>query len=106
MYSLDLVDSHLQRCRGVPRSYVESRLKTKDYRNVLCNMDNVEEKCLRTRDVFRRIESRKHELGIVEHSHSVLSCIDQKRFVEDDGIETMAFGHNRIPAEFRVFPTV
>ena len=38
----------------------------------------------------RRIQSKKHKLGTYEINKISLSCFDDKRFVLDDGIHTLA----------------
>ena len=38
------------------------------------------------RHKMKRIQSKKHELG-------TLSCFDDKRYVLDDGIPTLAYSH-------------
>ena len=39
---------------------------------------------------MKRIESKKHEIGTYEMKKISLSCFDDKRFVLDDGIHTLA----------------
>ena len=39
---------------------------------------------------MRRIQSKKHKLGTYEINKISLSCFDDKRFVLDDGIHTLA----------------
>ena len=42
---------------------------------------------------MRRIQSRKYKLGIHEINKISLSCFDDKRFVLNDGIHTLAYFH-------------
>ena len=42
---------------------------------------------------MKRIQSKKHELGIHEIDKIYLSCFDDKRYVLDDGIFTLAYFH-------------
>ena len=42
------------------------------------------------RHKMRRIQSKKHKLGTYEINKISLSCFDDKRFVLDDGIHTLA----------------
>ena len=44
---------------------------------------------------IKRIQSKKHKLGIYEINKISLSCFDDKRYVLDDGIYTMAISSQR-----------
>ena len=43
-----------------------------------------------------RIQSKKHKLGTYEINKMSLSCFDDKRFVLNDGIHTLAYLHKDI----------
>ena len=42
---------------------------------------------------MKRIQSKKHKLGTHEIDKIFLSCFDDKRYVLDDGICTLAYFH-------------
>ena len=42
---------------------------------------------------MKRIQNKKHKVGIYEINKISLSCFDDKRFVLDDGIHTLAYFH-------------
>ena len=42
---------------------------------------------------MKRIQSKKHKLGTYEIGKISLSCFDDKRYVLDDGIRTLAYFH-------------
>ena len=42
---------------------------------------------------MRIIQSKKHKLGTYETDKISLSCVDDKRFVLDDEIHTLAYFH-------------
>ena len=42
---------------------------------------------------MRRIQSKKHKIGTYEINKISLSCFDDKRFILDDGIHTLAYFH-------------
>ena len=42
---------------------------------------------------MKRIQSKKHKLGIYEIDKISWSCFDDKRYVLDDGIHTLAYFH-------------
>ena len=48
------------------------------------------------RHKMKRIQSKKHKLGIYETSKILLSAFDDKRFVLNDGIHTLAYFHRNI----------
>ena len=42
---------------------------------------------------MKRIQSKRHKLGTYEIDKISLSCFDDKRYVLDDGIRTLAYFH-------------
>ena len=49
-----------------------------------------------TRHKMRRIQSKNHKIGIYEINKILLLCFDNKRFVLDDGIHTLAYVHKEL----------
>ena len=45
---------------------------------------------------MKRIQSKKHKLGTYEINKISLSCFDDKRFVLNDGIHTLAYSHKNL----------
>ena len=45
------------------------------------------------RQKMKRIQSKKHKIGTYEINKIQLSCFDDKRFVLNDGIYTLAYFH-------------
>ena len=45
------------------------------------------------RNKMKRIQSKKHKIGTYEVHKISLSCFDDKGFVFDDGIHTIAYFH-------------
>ena len=45
------------------------------------------------RHKMKRIQSKKHKLGTYEIDKISLSCFDDKRYVLDDGVYTLAYFH-------------
>ena len=45
---------------------------------------------------MKRIQSVLHEIGAYDLNKIALSCFDNKRYVLDDGINTLAYVHNGI----------
>ena len=42
---------------------------------------------------MKRIQGKKHKIGIYEIDKTSLSCLDDKRFISYDGIHTLAYFH-------------
>ena len=45
---------------------------------------------------MKRIQSELHRIGTYDINKISLSCFDDKRYVLDDGINTLAYGHKDI----------
>ena len=45
---------------------------------------------------MERIQGKKHKMGAYEINKISLSCFDDKRFVLDHGIHTLAYFHKRV----------
>ena len=54
------------------------------FKDVLFNEKNIRHK-------MKRIQSKKHKLGTYEIDKISLSCFEDKRYVLDDGIRTLAY---------------
>ena len=77
MYSLISNDWEVNKAKGV-----NLMLKHKEYVNVLFKM--------------KGILSEKHNIGSYVINKISLSCFDDKRFILDDGINSLAYGHKNI----------
>ena len=45
---------------------------------------------------MKRIQSKKHKVGTYKINKISLSCFDDKRFILNDGIHTLAYFHKRL----------
>ncbi|XP_065198485.1 uncharacterized protein LOC135830026 isoform X1 [Sycon ciliatum] len=83
-------DDNGKRAKGVQRSVLKNTITVDDYRTCL-----VEESQLkRTMNVLR---SRRHCIHGEELRKIALCGFDSKRYILEDGINTLAFGHKDIP---------
>ena len=57
-----------------------------EFKDVLFNKKIIRHK-------MKRIQSKKHKIGTYEIEKISLSCFDDKRYVLDDGIHTLAYFH-------------
>ena len=49
------------------------------------------------RHIMKKIGSKKHKIYTQESNKRSLSCFHDKRYILDDGINTLAYGHKDIP---------
>ena len=85
MYSLISVDDEEKiRAKGVNK-----KLKHSEFVDVLFNKKVI-------RHNMKRIQSKLHRLGTYDVFKISLSCFDGKRYVLDDGVNTLAYFHKDI----------
>ena len=84
MYSLISNNWELNKAKGL-----NLMLKHREYVDVLFN-----KKVLRHK--MKRILSEKHNIGSYAINKISLSCYDDERFILDDGINSVAYGHKNI----------
>ena len=65
---------------------VNISLELKEYEETLLNKKIIRHK-------MKKIQSKSHKIGTYEVNKISLSCFDDKRFVLDDGIHTLAYFH-------------
>ena len=57
-----------------------------EFKDVLFNKKPIRQK-------LKRIQTKKHKIGTYEIDKISLLCFDDKRFVLDDGVHTLAYFH-------------
>ena len=77
-----------KKCKGVKKSVVKKSITHEDYKT--CLLTSKEQ--LRKQNIIR---SYKHEV-YTEVNKIALSANDDKRYILEDGINTLALGHYRI----------
>jgi hypothetical protein len=90
LYSYKLFEGkESKKCKGIKKSVVEKGIQHQDYVD-----------CLESRDPKMRkmniIRSHKHEISSETVNKVALSAADDKRFIQEDGIDTLAHGNWRI----------
>ena len=81
MYSIRFDNTELNKAKGI-----NLKLRHKEYLNVLFNKKVVRRK-------MKRIQSKLHETGTYDINKISLNCFGDKRYVHDDGINTLAYFH-------------
>ena len=92
MYSLIAVDSEeIKKAKGVNKNVVK-KIRHKEFANVLFNKKVVRHK-------MKRIQSELHGIGTYDVCKISLSCFDDKRYILDDGINSLAYFHKDIRSQ-------
>ena len=90
LYSYKMLEGKEEKkCKGVKKSVVKKTIRFEDYKT--CLFTGKEQ--LRKMNVIR---SHKHDIYTEEVNKIALSANDDKRFILDDGIHTLAHGHYKI----------
>ena len=85
MYSLISVDiKAVTKAKGVNK-----KLRHKEFVNVLSNKKVIKHN-------MKRNQSKLHRIGTYDICKISLSCFDNKRYILDDGVNTLAYFHNDI----------
>ena len=90
MYSIKWPEGNARTCKGISKSVNKVALRHEMYKECLMNVE------LRT-DKEPRIGSELHQIYTYSFSKISLSLFDDKRYVLDDKINTLAYGHYSIP---------
>ena len=78
-----------KKCKGIKKSVVKKSITHEDYKKCLLTG----KKQLRKQNIIR---SYKHEVYTEEVNKVALSASDDKRYILEDGINTLALGHYKI----------
>lgn len=75
--------------KGIKKNVIKKDIKHKDYKNTLFNYEQNYHK-------MKRIRSVKHEINSYEIDNVSLSPFDDKRYIQENGIDSYAYGHRAI----------
>ena len=90
MYSLIAEnDLEVNKAKGV-----NLKLKHKEYFDVLFGKKVIRHK-------MKRILSEKHSVGTYDINKISVGCFDDRRYILDDGINTLSYGHSKINKLFK-----
>ena len=70
--------------KGVKKQVIKNTIKHEDYKKVLFTKTQ-------TRHTMKGIRSDLHQLGTYKINKTSLSCFDDKRYILDDGVSTLAY---------------
>ena len=91
MYSLECQTKSQKKAKGVQKHYVKKHVRHNQYLEVLRNIKQT------TNCRFRAFRSTNHVVNTLEISKLCLCAFDDKRYILEDGIHTLAYGHHDIP---------
>ena len=92
MYSIKLDDdSEKKTAKGIVRNVIKNHLKHNNYKHIL-------ETGERMNSSMKMIRSFDNDVYTVNVTKVSLSAYDDKRFIQDDGISSYAYGHYATPS--------
>ncbi|GFY67148.1 uncharacterized protein TNIN_416021 [Trichonephila inaurata madagascariensis] len=89
MYSIKTLTLEKNTAKGVHKSILKSKISHEDYKNCLINKH-------RSREEFKSINSSIHQIHSVKSKKNSLCPFDDKRYILEDGITTLALGNCHI----------
>ena len=90
LYSLITANEEKKRAKGTKKYVVKKMIRHSDYKNVL------QKGCL-LRHQMNMFRSQNHDLKTITVNKISLSAFDDKRYLQNDGISSYAYGHYKIP---------
>lgn len=88
MYSVLVGDgTNIKKAKGIGKSFVKKSISHQDYKDALFS------KAPQIKATWTSIKSEAHQLSTVKITKNSLCPYDDKRFVLEDGISTLAHGH-------------
>ena len=75
--------------KGIKKNVIKKDIKHENYKEVLLEHQQVHHK-------MKTIRSDKHKVSSYEINKVSLGCFDDKRYILDNGISTLAYGHYKI----------
>ena len=73
--------------KGIKKNIIKKDITHENYKNTLFNAEQMTHK-------MKTIRSENHEIGSYEINKVSLSCFDDKRYIDEDGITSYAYGHH------------
>lgn len=93
MYSMISDHKEKKTGKGIKRSHLKDNIHHIDYAKCISSNETADQQQLCE---FNCIRSKRHQLGSFKIRKVGLSCYDNKRYILDDGISSLAYGHYNI----------
>lgn len=87
MYAIKLGEKTIKKYKGINKNVVKKDVLFNDYKDVLFGKGTKEH-------TMNSIRSKKLSIGTYNIRKTSLSCYDNKRFIEPDGIGTKSYGRD------------
>ena len=89
MYSFRCGDHEIKKAKGITKTVVKKHIQFESYKSTLFENKAMKSKihCLRSHDHQVYLE------GILKTS---LSCFDDKRYLLENGVDSLAYGHYKL----------
>ena len=91
MYSVDVGEKNIRRAKGVKKNVIEKEITHEHYKQALFGRKQFMHK-------MKILRSEGHEMYGMCMNKISISPFDTKRWIADDGIQTLAYGHFRLAA--------
>ena len=91
MYSVEVGKKHIRKAKGVKKNVIEKEITHEHYKEALSERRQFMHK-------MKILRSEGHEMYGMCMNKISLSPFDTKRWIADDGIQTLAYGHFRLGA--------
>ena len=75
--------------KGIKKNIIKNNIKHEDYKNVLLENKQIHHQ-------MKTIRSINHQLGSYDLNKVSLSCFDDKRYISNNGKQSLAYGHYKI----------
>ena len=90
MYPYIIGDEEHKKAKGVKKNVVKNEIRHRDYLDVLFNKKTLYHR-------MNTIRSESHQINSYHLNKVSLSPYDDKRYLLDDGINSLSYGHYLIP---------
>ena len=90
MYSYTIGDEEHKKAKGVKKNVVKNEIRHRDYLDVLFNKKTLHHR-------MNTIRSESHQINSYHLNKVSLSPYDDKRYLLDDGVTSLSYGHYLIP---------
>ena len=90
MYSVSCGNKSQKKAKGIKKNYVKTHVRHQSFLEV------IRDPILTTDATFCLFQSRDHQVRTMEINKVCLSAFDDKRYILDDGVTTLAYGHEQI----------
>ena len=89
MYSIKFGGTEKKTLKGISKAVVKKRIRHQDYVEALNNSES-------TRHNMRTLRNELHQMYTIELSKISLSVFDDKRYILNNGIDSLPYGHYKI----------